>query len=173
MAPSEHRPHPHWSERRRQGPVKVTDQLDHSSWYRHLNSKLAVKITAAVGSMTCAWLFCLLAIAGLPTALKPGNIGFLFWFSSDLLQLTLLSVIIVGQNIQAGASDKRAEQTFLDVEALLHELNRIKTSVEAGQHNSLDPGEPHDDLGPTGRGGVPEPPGPDGDPDPHRQTRTA
>jgi hypothetical protein len=67
----------------------------------------------------------------LPTALKPGNIGFLFWFSSDLLQLTLLSVIIVGQNIQAQASDKRSEQTFLDAEAVLAEALKIQEHLAA------------------------------------------
>ena len=67
----------------------------------------------------------------MPTALKPGNIGFLFWFSSDLLQLTLLSVIIVGQNIQAAASDKRAEQTYLDAEAVLHEATQIQDHLAA------------------------------------------
>ena len=126
VATPEHLPHPHWSNRRREGPVRTGDQLERSNRYQRVNARVAVGITAAVGSMTCAWLFCLLALAGLPTALKPGHIGFLFWFSSDLLQLTLLSVIIVGQNIQARASDKRAEQTFLDVEALLHEIRRLR-----------------------------------------------
>lgn len=81
--------------------------------------------------MTCAWLFAALAFAGLPTALKPGNIGFLFWFSSDLLQLTLLSVIIVGQNIQAQASDKRSEQTYKDAEAVLAEALKIQEHLQA------------------------------------------
>lgn len=113
-------PHPHIARRKEAGPVKVSDQMKRSNWYSRINSRVALLVTAAVGSMSCAWLFALLAIAGLPTALKPGNIGFLFWFSSDLLQLTLLSVIIVGQNIQAAAADKRAEQTYLDAEALIH-----------------------------------------------------
>jgi hypothetical protein len=121
-----HIPHPHILRRREQGPIKVQDQLTQGNWYTKSNAKLAIWITAGVGSMTCAWLFCILAVAGLPTALKPGNIGFLFWFSSDLLQLTLLSVIIVGQNIQAKASDKRAEQTYLDAEAVLAEVLKIQ-----------------------------------------------
>jgi hypothetical protein len=122
----EHVPHPHILQRKKDGPVTVAGQLPlkHKSRYVRVNARIAVAITAAVGSMTCAWIFCLLAIAGLPTALKPGNIGFLFWFSSDLLQLTLLSVIIVGQNLQAAASDKRAEQTYLDGEASLQGLGQ-------------------------------------------------
>jgi len=81
--------------------------------------------------MWCAYTFAVLAIAGLPTALKPGNIGLLFWTSSDFLQLTLLSVIIVGQNIQARAADKRAEQTYQDAEAVLHEAIQIQAHLAA------------------------------------------
>jgi hypothetical protein len=91
---------------------------------------VALWVTVAVGSMTCAWLFGLLAIAGLPTALKPGNIGLLFWISSDFIQLTLLSVIMVGQNIAAKASDKRAEQTYLDAEAILAEVKAIQDHLK-------------------------------------------
>jgi hypothetical protein len=126
-----HVPHPHIRRRQEQGPIKVQDQLAQGNWYTRSNAKLAIWITTAVGSMTCAWLFAALAIAGLPTALKPGNLGFLFWFSSDLLQLTLLSVIIVGQNIQARASDKRAEQTYLDAEAVLAEALKIQEHLAA------------------------------------------
>lgn len=125
MSLYKHIPHP-WHEQRRQaGPVKVADQLKRDGWYSRINARIAVWVTMAVGSMTCAWLFAALAFAGLPTALKPGNIGLLFWFSSDLLQLTLLSVIIVGQNIQAQAADKRAQATFNDAEATAHAVNGI------------------------------------------------
>jgi hypothetical protein len=122
----EHIPHPHIHARKSSGPVKVDDQRGRGNSYTRFNTRLAIGITAFVGSMTCAYLFVLLALSGLPTALKPGNIGFLFWFSSDLLQLSLLSVIIVGQNIQAKAADKRAEQTYLDAEAVLAEALKIQ-----------------------------------------------
>lgn len=127
----EHIPHPHIHARKAAGPVKVDDQRPRGNWYTSANTRLAIVITTFVGSMTCAYLFALLAVAGLPVALKPGNIGFLFWFSSDLLQLTLLSVIIVGQNIQAKAADKRAEQTYLDAEAVLAEALKIQEHLAA------------------------------------------
>jgi hypothetical protein len=38
----------------------------------------------------------------------------------------LLSIIIVGQNILAKAADLRAEQTFCDAEAVLHEAQQIQ-----------------------------------------------
>lgn len=51
--------------------------------------------------MLCALLFSILALAGLPQALKPGGIGFVQWLSTAFLQLVLLSVIMVGQKLQA------------------------------------------------------------------------
>ena len=42
------------------------------------------------------------------------------WISQTFLQLVLLSIIIVGQNIQATASDSRAEATYEDADAVLH-----------------------------------------------------
>ncbi len=110
-------------------------------WGR-LNKKLAIWIVLGVGSMNCAWIFAVLAIAGLPTALKPGNIGLLFWISSSFLQLTLLSIIIVGQNILGAASDARAAKTFEDAEAsradLVTALDRLDCSTEGGIKTILD-----------------------------------
>ena len=51
--------------------------------------------------------------------------------SSNFLQLVLLPVIIVGQNLQANATDRRAEQTYADAEALLHEALEIQKHLVA------------------------------------------
>jgi hypothetical protein len=125
--------HPHFGHTRHGMPVHLRT-ADHLSapgagWYRRANAKIAIWATAAVGSMTCAWLFALLALAGLRTAMSPGNIGLLFWFSSDFLQLTLLSVIMVGQNIAALASDARAAKTFEDAEVI---ADRLDTRTQGG-----------------------------------------
>jgi hypothetical protein len=47
------------------------------------------------------------------------------WLSSSFLQLVLLP-IIVGQNIQARASDSRADETYEDAEAVLKEAAMIQ-----------------------------------------------
>ncbi|MBA4181880.1 MAG: hypothetical protein C0506_14915 [Anaerolinea sp.] len=74
------------------------------------NAWLAVKITNAVGSMWCAYAFGMLALVSLPSALQSGDrVTIVSWVSQTFLQLVLLSVIIVGQNVQAAASDARAE----------------------------------------------------------------
>jgi len=40
------------------------------------------------------------------------------WVAQTFLQLVLLPVIIVGQNVQARAADKRSQQTYADAEAI-------------------------------------------------------
>ncbi|HEX4865046.1 MAG TPA: hypothetical protein VFV02_13325, partial [Acidimicrobiales bacterium] len=51
--------------------------------------------------------------------------------SSNFLQLILLPIIIVGQNIQAKASDKRSEDTYKDADAILHEAVEIQKHLAA------------------------------------------
>lgn len=117
----DHVPHSHLAARRRQGPVKVADQLPQDGRYARLNRWLALKVTAAVGSMTCAYLFFALALVSLPAAIKSGSvIVIVSWIAQTCLQLVLLAVILVGQAVQAQATDKRAEQEFRDVEIILH-----------------------------------------------------
>jgi hypothetical protein len=88
-----------------------------------LNAKLAVFLTNMVGSMWCAYVFAILAFIGLPAALKPGGEGIIAWIAQTFLQLVLLSVIMVGQNVQSEASDARAERTYEDAVAILDRLD--------------------------------------------------
>ena len=82
--------------------------------------------------MWCAYLFAVIAIISLPSALRTGQlIVIVAWIAQTFIQLVLLSIIMVGQNVQSAASDKRAEQTFLDAEAVLHEAQQIQAHLEA------------------------------------------
>jgi hypothetical protein len=87
------------------------------------NAKFAVLITRLVGTMWCAYLFALIALIGLPSALNPGGEGIIAWIAQTFLQLVLLSVIMVGQNVQSLASDARAANTFKDAEKILDRLD--------------------------------------------------
>jgi len=119
--------HPHVLRRREEGPVKVVDQYDRATAFGRFNTWLALKVTAVVGTMICAYLFTALALVSLPSALKSGALIIIIaWIAQTFLQLVLLPVIIVGQNVQAAAADKRAEQTFLDAEAVLKEAQEIQ-----------------------------------------------
>jgi hypothetical protein len=93
------------------------------------NAKFAVLITRLVGTMWCAYLFTLIALLGLNAALKPGGEGIVAWIAQTFLQLVLLSVIMVGQNVQSIASDKRAEGTFEDAVTI---LDRLDLSTKGG-----------------------------------------
>jgi hypothetical protein len=88
-----------------------------------LNAKIAVFLTNIVGSMWCAYLFAGIALIGLPSALKPGGEGIIAWIAQTFLQLVLLSVIMVGQNVQSIASDLRSQHTYDDTVQILDRLD--------------------------------------------------
>ena len=81
--------------------------------------------------MWAAYAFCVLAFYGLPAGLHGGAAGFVQWASSQFLQLVLLPIIIVGQNVQAKAADKRSEQTYKDAEAILRECLQLQAHLQA------------------------------------------
>lgn len=70
---------------------------------------LGEKITIKVGTMWCAGLFAVLALAGLPKALSENN--FVDWLIQDSLQLVLMSVILVGQDVQSKKTEKLVRET--------------------------------------------------------------
>lgn len=126
--------HPRLDARKLEGPVRVIDQYAALGKGRlgRVDTWLAVKITAVVGTMICAYLFACLAFISLPSALKTGNlIVIIAWIAQTFLQLVLLPIIIVGQNVQAAASDKRAEQTYEDADAVLHHAIEIQRHLDA------------------------------------------
>ena len=94
------------------------------------NTRVAVKITRSVGSMWCAYVFALIALISLPSALRSGNsIIIVGWIAQTFLQLVLLPIIIVGQNVQAAASDARAEsdhETLLSIHTLTAEVHKLQ-----------------------------------------------
>jgi hypothetical protein len=99
------------------------------------NAKFAVLITRLVGTMWCAYLFGIIALLGLGPALKPGGEGIIAWIAQTFLQLVLLSVIMVGQNVQSLASDARAANTFKDAEVI---LDRLDCDTQGGLQVVLD-----------------------------------
>jgi hypothetical protein len=99
------------------------------------NAKFAVLITRLVGTMWCAYLFAVIALIGLGPALKPGGEGIVAWIAQTFLQLVLLSVIMVGQNVQSLAADARSANTFKDAEEI---LDRLDTHTQGGLKEILD-----------------------------------
>ena len=124
--------HPHIKHRELVG-APTTDQarqkVHGSGWIGKLNNKLGLLVTVAVGSMWCAYLFTVLALFALPDAIKQGTYFVVVWLSSSFLQLVLLPIIIVGQNIQAKASDARAQATYDDASAVLDKATQIQSHL--------------------------------------------
>jgi hypothetical protein len=101
------------------------------------NAAIAVRITKVVGTMYCAYLFTLLALVALPSAIADGHVTVLInWISSNFLQLVLLPIIIVGQNVISAAQDKRAEADHKTLTAL-HRMNVQQLQILQQQQQIL------------------------------------
>ena len=130
--------------------AKVTDHLPDHTPYARFNKKVALFITENVGTMSCFWLFCVVALLGLPAALVEahvitptigliGEAGFVImvqWVAQSFIQLVLLPALMVGQNLQNIAADARSAKTFEDVERIIdlldtHTQGGVKDILEA------------------------------------------
>jgi hypothetical protein len=100
-----------------------------------INAKIAVFLTNVVGSMWCAYVFAIIALIGLRPALRPGGEGLIAWIAQTFLQLVLLSVIMVGQNVQSVASDVRSQHTYDDAVQI---LDRLDIRTDGGLKDLLD-----------------------------------
>lgn len=117
-----HVPHPRIKARQIEGPARVAHQrFAGKGTIGRVNALIGLKITLLVGTMWCAYAFAALALVSLPDAIRAGRQSVISWIAQTFLQLVLLSIIIVGQNVQARAADKRSDQTFQDAEAILSE----------------------------------------------------
>jgi hypothetical protein len=119
----EHVPHPHIAKRKKTGPPKTTDESV------GFNGKIALILTTVVGTMWCAYAFSMLALIALPAAAGGGSLALIQWVSQTFIQLVMLSVIMVGQNILARSSDKRADMTYKDADATFHEAEQIQAHL--------------------------------------------
>jgi hypothetical protein len=119
-----HVPHQRITQRKMEGVATTADQN------LGFNGRLAVLITKIVGSMWCAYAFAALAFISLPDAIHQGTFALITWISQTFLQLVLLSVIMVGQQVLAKASDKQALQTYQDTEAVLQLTDEIHRLIQ-------------------------------------------
>src|SRR5215831_4722357 len=100
------------------------------------NTWVAVKITNVVGSMWCAYAFALLTLISLPAALRSGDpLVIVAWIAQTFLQLVLLPIIMVGQNVEAAATDARAQTDHDTLSAIhslsidIHRINEQQTTI--------------------------------------------
>ncbi|UOO37808.1 hypothetical protein IZU99_00640 [Oscillospiraceae bacterium CM] len=106
---------------------------------KKINNLIAVKVTQAVGSMWCAYLFCIIALISLPSAIASHNVlTIVSWVAQTFLQLVLLSVILKGQNIQGerlesviARIDDNTSKTEFAIERLEHLVRLIEKEEKA------------------------------------------
>ncbi len=96
--------------------------------------KVAIFITKIVGTMWCAIIFTILALISLPSAIHGGTATTISWIAQTFLQLVLLSIIMVGQNLQSRHSELRADADYetnieakKDIEILMKRLDLIES----------------------------------------------
>jgi len=118
-------PHPWIAERKAAAPPRVGDQ------HVGINGKIAAFLTRMVGTMWAFYLATIFQFGWIGLAelgvikFDPYPFAFLLFISS-LLQLVFMFVIMVGQDVLGKAGDQRAQQTYLDAEAILHETLRLQ-----------------------------------------------
>ena len=124
----EHHPHPHIETRKKRAPKP---KAPHEGAVARFNAFLGDRITRGVGTMWCAYAFALIALISLPAAIHAGTSALISWIAQTFLQLVLLSIIMVGQKVEGAAADVRADDTYRDAEAILHEALEIQRHLEA------------------------------------------
>jgi len=127
----QHIRHPRITSRLADSPVRVADFLPRGTAINRFNTRVALLVTTVVGSMWCAYAFGLFDLISLPDAIRAGAAAVVSWVAQTFLQLVLLSVIMVGQNVQAAAADKRAEATFHDASATPCEVAHVQGHLAA------------------------------------------
>ncbi len=107
---------------------------------RRLNASLdrvGLAITTAVGTMWCAIAFAVVALVSLPGVLSTHNIvNDVSWLAQTFLQLVLLSVIMVGQRLQAAQVEQHAAAHEDRHEAIMSSLDALHDKVENDNQNT-------------------------------------
>jgi hypothetical protein len=107
-------------------------------------NRIGLKITIAVDAMTCAVIFAVISFISLPTVLQQIFSGGHFqpvlivqWIAQTFLQLVLLSIIMVGQNVQNMHAEVRANEeyettmtNYTDIENIMQQLESQKIELQ-------------------------------------------
>ena len=126
----DYKPHPHIADRMKHKAPNSQEILSQTG-PKTLNQKVGLAITKGVGTMWAAYVFFALTLVSLPAVIMSGNLVLIVgWIAQTFLQLVLLPIIIVGQNIQAAAAEKRAVMTYEDAAAVLDEAVKIQKHLD-------------------------------------------
>lgn len=96
---------------------------------KNINDWLGQKITDGVATMECAYLFAVIALIGFPYGSHSARV-IIQWFAQEFLQLVLLSIILVGQKLQADTTIRRVQfHADRNHEKHMDELKKIKAHL--------------------------------------------
>lgn len=112
---------PHLEKREKSRPAKIDDLTKGT-----INERLARRGTVVFGSM---WMFYAFVIYGaLGAIFVAQQATLLYW--SNWIQLWSLPLLMVGGLVLGKASDKRAQDTYEDASAVLHEAQQIQAHLD-------------------------------------------
>lgn len=97
-----------------------------------LNTKIAVWLTAHVGTMACAYLFAGIGVGSLVGVFTENTfLALLFGsISSYFLQLVLLPVLAVGQSVLSRKQEIQADEMFATSQHSFHDIEQIMNHLD-------------------------------------------
>jgi hypothetical protein len=123
-------------------PINVNRMLEFEHATASFGDWLAVRLTKAVGTMTCALFFALLALLGMPGLFQPTVAQWIQWLSQTFIQLVMLSILMVGQQVlnrhqelQAEAQFETVQKMYADLETIIQQNNEILQHGKKVQEN--------------------------------------
>jgi ABC-type multidrug transport system fused ATPase/permease subunit len=99
-----------------------------------VNTRIAVGLTKSVGTMWTAYTFAALAVVGLMAIiglLSPIVALLVVWISQTFLQLTLLPIIMVGQNVLGRKSELQADEQFNTTMTSYNDIEQVMQHLSA------------------------------------------
>ena len=136
------KPHPDWfiPLRKRARLIRTKDAVNMND----VNQRIAVRVTGAVGTMWCFYVFALVEFTWMALAtwgplrhVDPYPFAFLL-FLGNIVQLLLMPLIMVGQNVQSAHADARAEADFEVNEKAEDEIEKLLTGLRIIDQRTLD-----------------------------------
>ena len=107
----------------------ILKEITMIKYIKKFNNKFAIILTNMVSTMACSYVFAAIALISLPEAINGGIATFIAWFAQTFLQLVLLSVIMVGQEIQSKKTERRAAQDHAMITEQLKQIKEMHTDI--------------------------------------------
>ncbi len=121
MSLFKHTQHPHI-------PTNVNDTHKAEQATAGFNERLAIRLTRATGTMTCAYFFICLALLAFPALsvwLGPTVAIYVVWLSQCFIQLVMLPVLSVGQGVLGRKAELQADEAFATTIKTYHDIEQI------------------------------------------------